>query len=95
VNRPVHISIDLSDINTACQLHATLAAALAFPANYGMNWDAFWDAITGLVDMPQQLRFMGWQVLEERLPRDAALLQRILARMAHDAPDGATQVHYM
>jgi RNAse (barnase) inhibitor barstar len=95
VNRPAHISIDLSEINTARQLHASLAAALAFPANYGMNWDAFWDAITGLVDMPQQLQFTGWQVLEERLARDAAVLQRILARMAHDARDGATQVHYI
>ena len=95
MNRPVHISIDLSDIDTARQLHATLAAALAFPANYGMNWDAFWDAITGLVDMPQQLELRGWQTFAARLPGDAALLQRILARMAHDAPDGATQVHYM
>ena len=95
MNRPAHISIDLSDIDTARQLHATLAAALAFPANYGMNWDAFWDAITGLVDMPQQLQFMGWHVLEERLPRDAALLQRILARMAQDMPALAAHVHYL
>ena len=99
MNRPALVTIDLSEINTPRQLHAALAAALGFPSFYGLNWDAFHDAITGLVDMPQQLQFMGWHVLEERLPRDAALLQRILARilarMAHDAPDGATQVHYM
>ncbi|MGK5029631.1 barstar family protein [Janthinobacterium sp. MDT1-19] len=94
MNRPAHISIDLSDINTARQLHATLAAALAFPAFYGMNWDAFWDAITGLVEMPQQLQFTAWQALEERLPRDAAILQRILARMALDMPAQAAQVRY-
>lgn len=89
------MTIDLSDINSSRQLHASLATALAFPSMYGMNWDAFWDAITGLVDMPQQLELRGWQDFATRLPADAALLQRILARMAQDAPDGATHVHYL
>lgn len=88
------MTIDLSDINTARQLHASLAAALAFPSMYGMNWDAFWDAITGLVDMPQQLELRGWPAFARRLPHDAAILQRILARMAQDMPALAAQVRY-
>ena len=94
MNRPALVTLDLSDINTARQLHASLAAALAFPAFYGMNWDAFWDAITGLVEMPQQLELRGWQAFTTRLPADAALLQRILARMAQDMPAQAAQVRY-
>jgi RNAse (barnase) inhibitor barstar len=89
------VTIDLSDINTARQLHASLAAALAFPSMYGMNWDAFWDAITGLVDMPQQLELRGWPAFAARRPGDAALLQRILARMAQDMPALAAHVHYL
>ncbi|MGK5035120.1 barstar family protein [Janthinobacterium sp. LB3P118] len=89
------MTIDLSDINTARQLHASLAAALAFPPMYGMNWDAFWDAITGLVAMPQQLELRGWQTFATRLPADAALLQRILARMAQEMPAQAAQVRYL
>ena len=94
MNRLALVAIDLSDINTARQLHASLAAALAFPSMYGMNWDAFWDAITGLVDMPQQLELRGWPAFATRLPADAAMLQRILARMAQDMPGQAAHVRY-
>jgi RNAse (barnase) inhibitor barstar len=94
MNRLAFVTIDLSDINSPRQLHAALAAALGFPSFYGMNWDAFWDAITGLVDMPQQLELRGWQDFATRLPADAALLQRILARMAQDMPALAAQVRY-
>ncbi|WP_436521616.1 barstar family protein [Janthinobacterium sp. GB4P2] len=89
------MAIDLIDINSPRQLHAALAAALDFPSLYGMNWDAFWDAITGLVEMPQQLELRGWQAFAARLPHDAAVLQRILARMAQQMPDEAAQVHYL
>ncbi|MCA1858888.1 barstar family protein [Janthinobacterium sp. HSC-3S05] len=95
MNRQSLVTIDLSDINTPRQLHAALASALGFPTFYGMNWDAFHDAITGLVDMPQQLELRGWPAFAARLPGEAAILQRILARMALAAPDGATHVHYM
>ena len=94
MNRPALATIDLSDINTARQLHASLAAALAFPSMYGMNWDAFWDAITGLVDMPQQLELRGWPAFATRLPADAAMLQRSLARLAQDMPAQAAQVRH-
>ncbi|MDO8070588.1 MULTISPECIES: barstar family protein [unclassified Janthinobacterium] len=94
MKRPTLVSVDLSDINSPRQLHAALAAALGFPSFYGMNWDAFQDAITGLVDMPQQLELRGWPAFAARLPDEAAILQRILARMAQDAPDGAAQLRY-
>ena len=94
MNRQALVTIDLSDINSPRQLHAALASALGFPSFYGMNWDAFWDAITGLVDMPQQLELRGWQSFAARLPAEAAILQRILARMAQDMPAQAAQVRY-
>lgn len=94
MSRQALVTIDVRDIHSPHQLQAALAAALGFPAFYGMNWDACWDAITGLVDMPQQLELAGWQGLEARLPRDAAILRRILARMAQEMPDLAAQVHY-
>jgi len=94
MNRQSLVTIDLSDINLPRQLHAALAAALGFPSFYGMNWDAFWDAITGLVDMPQQLELAGWPAFATRLPADAATLQHILARLAQDMPALAAQVRY-
>nr|WP_314632724.1 barstar family protein [uncultured Janthinobacterium sp.] len=94
MNRQSLVTIDLSDINTPRQLHAALAAALGFPSFYGMNWDAFHDAITGLVDMPQQLELRCWPAFAARLPGEAAILQRILARMAQDMPAQAAQVRH-
>ncbi|MER6991322.1 barstar family protein [Saccharopolyspora hirsuta] len=45
-----------------------------------MNWDAFWDAITGLVELPDEITFIGWDSLEEKLPRDAEIMRRVLDR---------------
>lgn len=95
MSRQARVTIDLSAINSPHQLHAALAAALGFPAMYGMNWDAFWDAITGLVDMPQQLELRGWPAFAARLPHDAAILQRSLARLAQEMPDQAAQLRYV
>jgi RNAse (barnase) inhibitor barstar len=95
MNRRALVTIDLSEINSPRQLHAALAAALGFPSFYGMNWDAFWDAITGLVDMPQQLELRGWQGLAARLPHDAALLRRGLERARQEMPNESSHVHYM
>ena len=87
-----YLRIDLSRVMSARQLHAVLAEALDFPAIYGNNWDAFWDAITGLVEMPQQLELAGWPGLEQRLPREAALLLQCLTRMADQFPSLAPQL---
>ncbi len=93
--RQVTVEIDLSTVMTATDLHHELARALDFPDFYGQNWDAFWDAITGLVVMPRVLRFRGWQGLVDRLPQEAQRLRQCLEDMQRAYPDGATQVEYV
>ena len=69
--------VDLSQIRTASELHELLAHALAFPDYYGRNWDAF-DECFGDPDgrpLPEAVRFVGWETLAQRLPRDANLLR--------------------
>ncbi|MEU1080442.1 hypothetical protein ABZ368_09360 [Streptomyces sp. NPDC005908] len=39
-----------------------------------MNRDAFWDAITGLVKIPDHVRFIGWDRLTATAPRGATTL---------------------
>ncbi|MFJ7911416.1 hypothetical protein [Kitasatospora sp. NPDC096204] len=39
-----------------------------------------WDAITGLVEIPDDLHFVHWAELELRVPSAAAELRRQLAR---------------
>ncbi|MFW9081958.1 barstar family protein [Pseudomonas sp. P2757] len=80
------VQIDVSKVKNSEQLHTLLKDALEFPEWYGGNWDAFWDAITGLVEMPVQLKISGWETLSERLPRDAQLMQRCFADMETEYP---------
>ncbi|KAA0946941.1 MULTISPECIES: barstar family protein [unclassified Pseudomonas] len=89
------IKIDLSSIKDSQELHSTLSNVLGFPDWYGQNWDAFWDAITGLVEMPITLQLSGWDIFSEHLPQDARLLQQCLTDMTLNYPDLAPEVHYM
>ncbi|MFG2695789.1 barstar family protein [Kitasatospora sp. NPDC048407] len=71
--------IDLGSVCNERDLHALVKRELGFPAFYGMNWDAFWDAITGLIEMPDELRFAYWAELELRVPQAASALRRQFA----------------
>ncbi len=72
------VSVDVTSITTANELHVLLKHMLCFPDFYGMNWDAFWDSITGLVEMPDKLEITGWQNLLDVLPRDAEIFLECL-----------------
>ena len=78
------VHIDVSDIETPAQLHRLLKEKLGFPDFYGNNWHAFWDAITGLVMMPDQLVFSGWSALEKRMPEDCAIMKEQLVCFYQD-----------
>jgi ribonuclease inhibitor len=95
VTRLPIVKINLSCIKNADELHSTLSAALGFPDWYGQNWDAFWDAITRLVEMPIKLELVGWSVFSEHLPRDAKFMRQCLTDMAIEYPDLAPEVHYL
>ncbi|WP_298188870.1 barstar family protein [uncultured Pseudomonas sp.] len=88
------VEIDLQAVTDTEELHSLLMVSLAFPSWYGCNWDAFWDAITGLVEMPKTLKFIHWQNLSQRLPSDAALLQDLLTEMQAKYPQLASEVVY-
>ncbi|MDD1015066.1 barstar family protein [Pseudomonas rubra] len=92
MNRLQVVVIDLNKVTSAEDLHYLLKDALAFPDWYGCNWDAFWDAITGLVQMPLQLQISGWDAFSRRLPRDAELMQKCLANMQVEYPQLAADL---
>ena len=89
-----YISIDLNQVRSSEHLHQMLMEQLDFPSWYGRNWDAFWDAITGLVDMPETLEFVGWSNFQVRFPRDAHLLKTCFDRMAQQYKTLAPDVKY-
>ncbi len=79
------VVIDVGSVRSEPDLHEVLRRELGFPSFYGMNWAAFWDAITGLVAMPRTLRFVRWAELERREPPAATALRDRLDRYEEKA----------
>eukprot|EP01034_Spumella_vulgaris_P034506 gene34506-42553_t len=71
-----------------------LSNALEFLGWYGENWDAFWDSITALVEMPEQLRLIGWNSFETRFPRDAKIMKECLDDLSKQLAALAAHVEY-
>lgn len=46
------MTIDLTGIDTKAVFHMLMKRELGFPEWYGVSWDAFWDAIIAVVEMP-------------------------------------------
>jgi ribonuclease inhibitor len=88
------IILDLSSVTTSEGLQMLLEDALGFPGWYGRNWDAFWDAIAALVEMPQRLQCIGWNAFAERLPSDAKLMKECLDEISVKYPSLASIVEY-
>ena len=72
------VTINVSNIRVDYELHRLLRDSLEFPEFYGMNWDAFWDSITGLTPLPMKLIFIGWDELRKALPKDSQILKELL-----------------
>jgi len=53
------VIIDFSQCNYIGELHIATKEALDFPDFYGENLDALWDAITGLVTLPERVILRG------------------------------------
>jgi RNAse (barnase) inhibitor barstar len=79
--------IDLGNISSVQELHLKFKTELGFPEFYGMNWDAFWDAITGLVEMPEQLTLSNWSALESTLGSDSEILKGLIVNFNHWSED--------
>ena len=72
------VEIDLNSVQNSEELHDLLKKKLDFPDFYGMNWNAFWDAITGLVELPEKLILIGWNDMIKKLPEDAKIMKYYL-----------------
>lgn len=89
------VTIDLSEVKNKIELHALLAKSLSFPSFYGKNWDAFWDTITGIIDMPAVLELHGVEQLKRALPKDAVQLITCLDDLGKDYPEIHCEVRYL
>jgi ribonuclease inhibitor len=86
------VKVDVSDVGSIGELHERLAETLEFPHFYGRNWDAFWDAITGLVEMPRHLVITGWSNVASRWPTDAQVMLDCLRDLNAQYPSWSCEV---
>jgi RNAse (barnase) inhibitor barstar len=94
-DRLPHLEVSLAGINDPRSLHERLRLAFDFPDTYGRNWAAFWDAISGLVLMPERITFTHWADLKSVLPEDAERLRTSLARLNSEFPSFGSKVDYL
>ena len=78
--RKKYVVINVESIKDSQELHKLLKSELEFPHFYGMSWDAFWDAVTGLVQLPEVTIIKGYKILKQNLPQDAEILVNTLER---------------
>jgi ribonuclease inhibitor len=95
VNRQNHVETDLRIVTSTYQLHSLLGEKLDFPGWHGHNWDAFWDAITGLVEIPEKLTLINWEEFRTRFPRDAEIMNQYFLDMEQQYPEWASKVEYL
>lgn len=81
------MQIDLSTIKTEEQLHVLLSSALSFPDFYGHNWDAFWDSITGLIELPENIEFTDSQKFRLALPSSYQQLKTCFTDLKIEYPN--------
>lgn len=91
---PQSVEIDLRSIESLEQLHILFQARFNFPHFYGRNWDAFWDAITGLVVLPSRVRLLGWASFESRFPRDARIMRECFSDYQRELGKKASEIEF-
>lgn len=72
------MTIDLTGIRTKAAIHQLFKEQLGFEDWYGPSWDAFWDSIVAVVEMPPVLTLTHWEEFAEACPRDMAILRQVV-----------------
>jgi len=79
--------IDLAGATTKVAVHKVFKQQLGFPDWYGPSWDAFWDAIIAVVEMPDEVVLLNWQPFAEACPTDMQILRQIVDDYKLQMPD--------
>ncbi len=72
------VTIDVNNLKTPKEFQQEIKKSLNMPSYYGMNWDAFWDGITRLITVPDELILDGWHIYKSIQKEDAEKFERIM-----------------
>ncbi|MBO0361162.1 barstar family protein [Hymenobacter sp. BT186] len=80
------MTLDLSGITTKAALHTLFKNQLGFPEWYGPSWDAFFDCIIAIVELPDQLVLINWQKFDQSCPKDMGILRQVIQDYEAERP---------
>jgi len=80
------MTIDLTNVDTKAGFHMLMKRELGFPDWYGVSWDAFWDAIIAVVEMPDRVVLRNWETFAQACPKDMLILRQIMTDYQYEKP---------
>jgi ribonuclease inhibitor len=80
------MTIDLTNVDSKAAFHMTMKRELGFPDWYGVSWDAFWDAIIAVVEMPERVVLRNWETFAQACPKDMLILRQIMTDYQYEKP---------
>ena len=79
-----HYTVDFAGVEYYLQFHEVIRDSLDFPAYYGCNWDAFWDCITDIANLPIHIQIKNLEVIQqEKFLDEAQVFIDILKEFKH------------
>ncbi len=81
------IELDGSKFTDIEQTHKILEQSLGLPDYYGRNLDAFWDALTGMIELPAHIIWNDYDKSVEHLGKYAENLKRVLEAAAKETEE--------
>ncbi|WP_019947726.1 barstar family protein [Hymenobacter aerophilus] len=78
------MTLDLTGITTKAAIHQLFKEQLGFEEWYGPSWDAFWDSIVAIVEMPLVLTLTNWQEFAQHCPHDMQILRQVMQDYAEE-----------
>lgn len=88
------IKINVSNVENVRELHEILKNKLELPEFYGKNWSAFWDCITGMIELPENIEFIGWKLMDSRIPAECDKFKKIFDQFNEQFPELKCDVIY-
>jgi ribonuclease inhibitor len=80
------VVIDLIGVDSKVAIHQAFKQQLCLPDWYGPSWDAFWDAIIAVIQMPDEVVLLNWQKFAQACPKDMQILRQIINDYHEEVP---------
>ena len=78
-----YVILDCKEFSNESEFHNIIKEKLEFPDYYGCNLDALWDCLTGWVDFPLTIEWIGFEESKKLLGEIAVKIANIFNRLVN------------